>query len=422
MAAARSILILSVGCNLLLAGWLAARLMRPSAPAASVPAEATPAVASPRVTRTPAVEWVTNQVQAVFPWSRLETNDFRAYAANLRAVGCPEATLRHLLLPDIEKAYDARQREMPGAPPFWATAAQAATQARAWQERRMALEEEKRALMRELTGAESTAKARRVWADDENTLPLVLGFLPDEKAVAVLDGLEQLDHLRKRIRHETRGLLGDEDEAAIRELARSAYQGFLARLTPLEAEELSLRLLDGLQSEDPLGTRRRHRGLELSGAELRQLVQWSGEGKDWVTELLVAQLSERTGSIVERLREERPPDFEPRARALLGEARHAAYVRAHDPAFRQAVRAADRAGLPESVAIQAHDLRQAVLAQARDVAADTTLGEEGRRLAMARIDEAARQSLVTLYGPKAADELARDLQRAAAQAVRKGPR
>ncbi|MFM1769442.1 MAG: hypothetical protein RJA22_1971 [Verrucomicrobiota bacterium] len=430
MASARSILILSIGCNLLLAGWLAARVGRASVPAAPAPAESAAATAAtPRVARSHTVEFVTNRVEAAFSWARLETNDFRAYAANLRAVGCPETTLRHILLPDIEKAYDARQQApAEGTVPFWATAAQASAQARAMQGRRIALEEEKRALLRELTGVEWTKESRQPWVSEEETLPLLLGFLPDEKAMAALEGLEQLEKLKKRIDHETRGLLGDEDEAPIRELARAAHQGFLARLTPQEAEEWSLRLLDGLQGEERLmGSARRYPGLELTGAELRQLVQWSGEGREWVAGLLVDYLKDQDDS-VERLGKERPPGFEARVQALLGEQRHAAYVRSQDPNFQWAVAIADRAGLPESVAIQAHDLRQAILAQAREVGADTTLGEDGRRAALARMDAEARAALAALYAkgageaPKAVEDLARDLQRAAAQAVRKGPR
>ena len=430
MARARSLLIVSVGCNLLLAGWLAARLGGPAGSAASTAAESAPGTPTPRVARAEAVEYVTNRVAAVFPWARLETNDFRAYAANLRAVGCPETTLRHILLPDIEKAYDAREKaSAEGAAPFWATSAQAFAQARALQGRRIALEEEKRALLRELTGADAGVKARQAWVSKEDTLPLILGFLPDEKVLAVLEGLNHLEHLKKRIQHETHGLLGDDDDAPIRELARAAHQGFLTRLTPAEAEELSLRFLDGLQaSEKLLGDERRYRGLELSGAELRQLAQWSGEGRNWVPELLADYLKDAEESILERLGRERPPGFEARVQSLLGLERYAAYRRSEDPAFQKAVALADRAGLPEAVAIQAHDLRQAILARAREVGADTTLGEDGRRAALARMDEEARATLGALYAkaaveaPKVVEDLVRDVQRAAAQAVRKGPR
>ncbi|MBM3871240.1 MAG: hypothetical protein FJ392_09790, partial [Verrucomicrobia bacterium] len=61
-----------------------------------------------------------------FRWSALESPDYATYAANLRAIGCPERTLRDILLPDIQKLYVDRKAELAGGPEdrFWETADQ----------------------------------------------------------------------------------------------------------------------------------------------------------------------------------------------------------------------------------------------------------------------------------------------------------
>src|SRR6266566_5944163 len=43
-----------------------------------------------------------------FHWSQLESEDYRVYTANLRALGCPEATVRHIIMADIRELYIGR--------------------------------------------------------------------------------------------------------------------------------------------------------------------------------------------------------------------------------------------------------------------------------------------------------------------------
>jgi hypothetical protein len=51
----------------------------------------------------------------VFDWQTLESADYRTYIANLRAIGCPEETLRDIIRADVKKLFDARLRaQMPG--------------------------------------------------------------------------------------------------------------------------------------------------------------------------------------------------------------------------------------------------------------------------------------------------------------------
>src|SRR2546426_2113445 len=49
-----------------------------------------------KVATTPEVMVVTNQ----FRWRQLETEDYRAYIARLRAIGCPEQTIRDIVIAD----------------------------------------------------------------------------------------------------------------------------------------------------------------------------------------------------------------------------------------------------------------------------------------------------------------------------------
>lgn len=62
-----------------------------------------------------------------FRWSQLESPDYPTYVANLRAIGCPEQTLRDIISADVDTGIFAPRREQlrldqPAAPPGSASA------------------------------------------------------------------------------------------------------------------------------------------------------------------------------------------------------------------------------------------------------------------------------------------------------------
>src|SRR6266850_5923357 len=70
----------------------------PSLPAGSGPS-AIHVQPETKVASGPEVVVVTNQ----FRWRQLETEDYRAYIARLRAIGCPEQTIRDIVIADLDK-------------------------------------------------------------------------------------------------------------------------------------------------------------------------------------------------------------------------------------------------------------------------------------------------------------------------------
>jgi hypothetical protein len=48
----------------------------------------------------------------LFHWSQLESSDYRTYVANLRAVGCPEQTIRDIITADVDSLYAARRKAL----------------------------------------------------------------------------------------------------------------------------------------------------------------------------------------------------------------------------------------------------------------------------------------------------------------------
>jgi hypothetical protein len=47
-------------------------------------------------------------IGASFRWSQLESTDYKIYIANLRGIGCPEQTIRDLIVADVHNLYSLR--------------------------------------------------------------------------------------------------------------------------------------------------------------------------------------------------------------------------------------------------------------------------------------------------------------------------
>jgi hypothetical protein len=47
-----------------------------------------------------------------FGWAQIESPDYRAYLANLRAIGCPEPTVRDIIIADVNDLFNARVKAL----------------------------------------------------------------------------------------------------------------------------------------------------------------------------------------------------------------------------------------------------------------------------------------------------------------------
>src|SRR5438128_12417542 len=45
-----------------------------------------------------------------FDWRMVESEDYKKYIANLRSIGCPEETIRDIIVADVAKLFDSRLR------------------------------------------------------------------------------------------------------------------------------------------------------------------------------------------------------------------------------------------------------------------------------------------------------------------------
>src|SRR5262245_40896512 len=111
---ARTAILLSLGLNAVLlaaACWLARRQQAPATEppvARAIPNHATePAAGEAGRAYSPPPA-----TAARFHWSMIESRDYPTYIANLRAIGCPEPTIRDVIFADVSELFVRKRQAM----------------------------------------------------------------------------------------------------------------------------------------------------------------------------------------------------------------------------------------------------------------------------------------------------------------------
>ncbi|PAW91592.1 MAG: hypothetical protein B9S33_00405 [Pedosphaera sp. Tous-C6FEB] len=355
----------------------AVRPARPTAAAEAVPA---PAVAAP------------------FHWRAVESADYAVYAANLRAIGAPPVVVRDILLADLEKHFAKRQAalEEETEDTFWLSADIRDARDRDRELKLHALEMEKRALIRQLLGAELSFKALQDMRErgfSREIVQLLFGFT----GLAQLDHLVTVHHLREAdvesFLELREGILLDEDVAALRALRERFEVELAQQVSPSELEELRYRLA----VFENLSTLQQTNGVPITGPELREIARLRADTRDFLARVI--QLEEHIYS--EEARQQGDAAFEELLRRFLGTERYADVVRARDRTFVELFQSTAQLGVQKSALVEAHTARTAAARQAQEIRADKALSTEERALLLATLRAATTDRLARTLGPAA---------------------
>lgn len=386
----RTLLPFSLGLNLVLAGliagtWIASGPPTPGPdPVGELPASPPPAPIPPGFDPQPA----STSPPPRFHWSQVESDDYRQYLANLRAIGCPGHVVRDLLVEDVTSLYERRRAAVPRSSlPPWAGADPRAVAAAEQARHHEALEAEQRAVLTELLGFPWEWEAIQTWRNEPVAWAL-LGFLTDDQAVGVLGLVESLTGEARRYRNRVDGILLPEDRLDLAALADRLDADLAGFLTPQQTEELTLRV-------QALGMAFGKGDLHLGAAGLTGL-----QARD------VVRLSLRVGHFlrnelvgIDPPAEERAAhqaQFEADVAALLGPQAQAEFARAQDHRFREVLQFAQEHGLSRQTAIAAFEVRQ--LAEEESARLNVAPAEDpvGRQARLEQLQQTAAAALATL--------------------------
>jgi hypothetical protein len=378
-------LILSLALNVFLGGATIRFNKRHgyTAPETHAPAFISPRPKEPSLNPIPIVSIATNH----FHWQILKTDDFVEYAANLRNIGCPEKTIRDIIVAEVDKLY-ALKIAMLSSGGFWNSGhnRQAAESAR--DERQQALEAEKRALLLRLSLED--ASCFEPMSKDLESLAIfrfLLGPVPQGVLEKVMVAFEKAESLANQIQKESHDILLPEDETRAAELRRQFLAELNRLLRPDQLDEFALRMASFTMNNSLDGFR-------LTGAEFRRIAQLHVE--------VYGQFEDKPFgsplSASEELDKSKQKEFDTRLRAFLGDARYGEYQRETDSDFKQLKSFTEQQHLPPEVALKVYDLKQLADSEQRRLREDAALESLERAARLGEVQDSTGAAVRELLG------------------------
>lgn len=273
-----------------------------------------------------------------FSWAELESEDYPTYIANLRSIHCPEETIRDIIIADVDQLFAKRRstEALPTTQQWWQTEPDPAVIRMAYRQLK-ALEDERERLLTQLLGPDWNLPATPI-PTVAIKVPLdgpVLGSLPEEtqERVQAISG-----QIQQRFEHllQASGGAGP-NPAALAALERQLKD----ELTPLlTAEQLEVFML----RYSPTGHRLR---AELSSLPLFNATPFEIQNVFRGVEKIDLQLMSLKGDGpgVDAQRQALLRSREIAVQNALGPERYRTYQRLQDPAYRNAIAAAQAAGI-----------------------------------------------------------------------------
>jgi len=318
-----------------------------------------------------------------FSWRSVESDDYPTYISNLREIGCPEQTIRDIIIADVNALYSRRRGlEILSPEQQWWRAEPDGNVVQVANEKARLLDEERHALLARLLGTN--------WeGGDLANLPRPSrpGIVLDGPILGVLStdakqALEEINiHSQNRLQSyldaaRREGRNPDPAELAkIRQQTRTELQRILS---PPQLEEFLLRY-----SESAATLRAEMGQLKYFNAtpeEFRLLFRSTDQLNE---QIQVLAATSDANSLTQRksLEDQR----ENAIKLALGPKRYEEYRLLQDPLYRDAVASAQQAGTPDSVWLM-YQINLASASEQGRIQADANLTPEQKAIELKRLE------------------------------------
>jgi hypothetical protein len=292
-----------------------------------------------------------------FSWQEVESADYQAYVNHLRDIGCPEQTIRDIIVADVNALY-ARKRltDVPTPDQQWWRSSPDPNLVSDINAKIQALDYDRRALLAKLLGANwevADAPPRTV----VQLSGPVLGDLSADVKRSVQDILSR-SQLALQTYLDTQKAAGkNPDPSEIARLAKQMRTDLAQVLNPTQMEEFLLRY-----SQSAASLREQLKGVEVTPDEFRNLFH--------LTDPLEQQLEQLSGTSQAA---DIQKELQATLKSVLGPDRYAAYQLAQDPLYTDAVAQVADAGAPAKAVRQLYELNKATLQEEQRIRNDPSL-------------------------------------------------
>lgn len=324
-------------------------------------------------------------------WRDIESDDYFTYIDNLRAIGCPEATVRDIIVADVNTLFARRQAtEIVTTDQQW------------WREdpdpdvieqaiaTRDALEIARRNLLTQLLGPGWEMSGAALESPNSG-VPLdgpLLGDLSPTTREAVRDA-ERRNREQRRAHVQARREQGKEaDPAELARLRRETREELARILSPAQLEEYLLRYSDNAQA-----LRRTLNAFDTSPEEFRALFRATDP-----LDLELAALQGASDPAAIRRRQELDQKRDEAVKTALGTERATFYRLSQDPVFRAARTTAEDLGAPAETVVPLYEINQETERERRRILSTPGLTAEQQSQELANIDQLRLRSLRRILG------------------------
>jgi LysM repeat protein len=338
-----------------------------------------------------------------FDWSELESADYAAYIANLRAVNCPEQTIRDIIVADVEQLFEGKDAELRNGAAstdmeWWKRGDAHERTATYWQGHRQ-LSVERSALLTKLLGP----GWERIQSSQRRTLlclggPILSAVAPATKQRIIelsahLDesmlGLRQNLHVNESLDGLSPGEFYQRESAKLTQAARAEIQSLL---TPQQLEEYDLRNSDFAQSLRS----RTPDSFNMTPEEFRRLFRGTAESTRLLAEL---ELGDESDPEVARRIAAMKARLESEQIAALGGDRAAEWTRMQDDNYLVAMSLAEEYTNASPATLQAlFDINKAAVAEATRYNDMTNMTDLQREIAVKRVELAQLEAQARALG------------------------
>jgi hypothetical protein len=338
-----------------------------------------------------------------FSWSQLESPDYETYIENLREIDCPEATIRDIILADVNQLYARKQEEVLETTDqqWWRSDADADLN-RTIGDRLDALEEERRELLTHLLGADWD-KDYLTMREPREAVPLtgpVLGDLTEETR-------QQVQRIHAEGRRRLYAYLESAEaggqpvnQAELARIRQQTRKQLAQLLSPQELEAYLLRYSHNAQQ-----LRAELRGFHATPEEFRNIFRV----RDPIDMEIQLQYSGEDPASVER-RKALLAQRDTAVRNVLSPDRYEEYALRNEPLYQRAQQQLQQIGAAPDLTRPVFKVNQATERQLEEIRDNPNLTEEERETALLAVQKARAESLRDLMGEELFEEYVDQLQ------------
>jgi hypothetical protein len=329
--------------------------------------------------------------QQYFTWGEIESPDYATYIANLRAIDCPDSTIRDIIVADVNQVFaQKRAKILDTSHQQWWRSVPDPDVLQSSLEKLSALETERRDLLADLLGPEwdASSQTNSVTPNVVDLSGPVLGDLQPEVKQAVQEISARAQQRQKDYLDQQRQAGQPVDPAELARLRQQTRDDLARVLNASQLEEYLLRY-----SDTATALRSDLTGFNATPDEFRQLfrirdpyaqqIDLSYSGDDPASAKKRKELEQQEAAAIKQ---------------ALGPDRYALYQLSQDPSFRQAQDAAQQSGAPADKVLPLFQVNQLSLAEQQRINNDPSLSQDEKEQALLAVRQAQQKSIRQILG------------------------